>query len=229
MPRQTRCVLPGEAYHITQRGTNRQKVFFTESDRATYLKLIQQNLDDAGVRVLAWCLMRNHVHFVVVPEREDSLSVLLRRVHGRYAQMLNARLMRSGHLWQNRFYSCALSPAHLWRALAYVEQNPVRAGLVQEPEEYKWSSAAVHLGLGKDRYRLLDLDFWEAHGGVAGWAELLGTRQELLDLQLLRRCTYAGRPFGEKEYVAKFEEAYGRVWRVWGFEKEREMGKPLAG
>jgi len=84
-------VLPGQAYHITQRGTNRQRVFFTDSDRSTYLRLMAQHLEDAGARVLAWCLMTNYVHFIVVAEREDSLSVLLRRVHGRYAQMLNAR------------------------------------------------------------------------------------------------------------------------------------------
>ena len=128
MPRNQRCVMPGQAYHLTQRGTNRQRVFFKDSDRSTYLKLMAHNLEDAGVRVLAWCLMSNHVHFVAVPERDDSLSVLTRRVHGRFAQMMNARLLRSGHLWQNRFHSCALSPAHLWRALAYVERNPLRAG-----------------------------------------------------------------------------------------------------
>jgi len=74
--------MPGQAYHITQRGTSRQKVFFTDSDRATYLKLMSQNLEDAGVRVPAWCLMKNHVHFVAVPERADSLSVLWWRLQG---------------------------------------------------------------------------------------------------------------------------------------------------
>ena len=136
MPRNQRCVMPGQAYHITQRGTNRQRVFFTDTDRSTYLRLMSQNLTDAGVRVLAWCLMTNHVHFVAVPEQSDSLAVLWRRVHGRFAQMMNARLSRSGHLWQNRYYSCALSPTHLRRALAYVERNPVRAALVGRPEEY---------------------------------------------------------------------------------------------
>jgi REP element-mobilizing transposase RayT len=91
MPRNQRCVMPGEAYHITQRGTNRQRVFFKDADRSTYLRLMAHNLADAGVRVLAWCLMGNHIHIVAVAEHNDSLSVLLRRVHGRYAQMVNAR------------------------------------------------------------------------------------------------------------------------------------------
>ena len=124
--------------------------------------------------MLARCLMSNHVHLVAVAEHNDSFSVLLRRVHGRYAQMVNARRLRSGHLWQNRFYCCALSPSHLWRALAYVEHNPVRAALVLRPEQYKRSSAAAHLSLVKDSYSLLDKNFWAEQGGAEGWAERLG-------------------------------------------------------
>lgn len=105
MSRNARCILPGLAYHVTQRGTNRQKVFFCAAHRKTYLGLLERNCGDAGVRVLAYCLMSNHVHLVVVPERADSLAVLFRRVHGGYAQALNAGLGRTGHLWQNRFYS----------------------------------------------------------------------------------------------------------------------------
>lgn len=103
MPRKSRCIEPEVAHHVTQRGVDRQDVFFSSGDRSTYLKLIEDNQASCGVRVLAWCLMSNHVHWVVVPEREDSLSILFRRVHGRYAQYLNARRGRTGHLWQNRF------------------------------------------------------------------------------------------------------------------------------
>jgi putative transposase len=112
VPRNQRSVLPGLAYHITQRGTNPQRVLFTNSDRSAYLRFLGQNLEEAGGRLLARCLMPNHVHLVVVPERADSLAILLRLVHGRSTQMVNARRLRSGHLWQNRFSSCALSPSH---------------------------------------------------------------------------------------------------------------------
>jgi putative transposase len=71
---------------VTQRGGDRRETFSSDADRETYLGLLRQNLADAGVGVLAWCLMTNHVHLIAMPEREDSLSVLLRRVHGRYAQ-----------------------------------------------------------------------------------------------------------------------------------------------
>jgi len=89
--------------------------------------------------------MTNHIHLVAIPAREDSLSILMRRVHGRYAQYYNARSGRSGHLWQNRFFACTLGPGHLWSALAYVERNPIRAGIVGRAGDYVWSSAVAHL------------------------------------------------------------------------------------
>ncbi|HUA84340.1 MAG TPA: transposase [Bryobacteraceae bacterium] len=141
---------PGIAYHVTQRGTDRQQVFFGIADRKLYLQLIRQNLAGAGVRILAYCLMTNHVHFIVVPEREDSLAVLFGRAQGGYSQALNIRRGRCGHLWQARFHSCPLSPAHLEIGLRYVEANPCRAGMVERPEQYRWSSAAAHLWGEKD-------------------------------------------------------------------------------
>jgi putative transposase len=148
MPRRNRCIVSGLPCHVTQRGVDRRETFSEDADRRTYLGLLQQNLPDADVQLLGWCLMSNHVHLILIPGREDSLAVLLRRVHGRYAQYYNARHGRSGHLWQNRFFACALSRSHLWTALAYVDNNPVRAGLVNLAAEYSWSSAA---GTGKSR------------------------------------------------------------------------------
>src|SRR5450759_1532485 len=137
MPRGRRCVLPGVAYHVTQRGVDRRETFSTEGDRLTYLRLLGQNLKDARVRLLAWCLMSNHIHLVAIAEREDSLAVLLRRLHGRYAPYYNARTGRSGHLWQNRYYACALDWSRQRTALVYVEKNALRAGMVGRAEEYK--------------------------------------------------------------------------------------------
>ncbi len=219
MPRNARCVAPGFPYHLTQRGTNGEPVFYRKSDREAYLRLLASNLEETGVRILAWCLMTNHIHVVAVPQAEDSLATLFRRVHGRYAQMLNARLNRTGHLWQNRFFSCALDSRHLRRALAYVEKNPVRAGIVEQPEDYLWSSARVHLAMAEDRFGLLDLEVWRQLGGAEGWRTLLMSPQELAELRLLRRCTYAGRPFGDEEFVAEMEARFGRRWRRWSFEK----------
>ncbi len=219
MSRNARCILPQLPYHVTQRGTNRQTVFFSTADRKIYLSLFAAQQRDAGVRVLAYCLMSNHVHFVVIPERADSLAVLFRRVHGAYAQAFNARRRRSGHLWQNRFYSCPLSERHLWIALRYVEANPVRALLVGRAEQYRWSSAAAHLDLAPDRSGLLDGEFWRRSGGAATWQEMHAAPEPAGHVNLLRRCTYSGRPFGEEEFVERLETRFQRSWRRWTFEK----------
>ncbi len=151
--------------------------------------------------MLAWCLMSNHIPLVAEPEAGDSLAVLLRRAHGRYAQMLNACLKSTGHLSQSRFFRCPLETAHLRRALADVERNPVRAGLVERAEPYRWSSAAVHLELAQDRPGLVDEPFWREFGGAETWRELLMSPEELSELRLLRRCTFAGRPYGSERFL----------------------------
>ncbi len=221
MPRNARCVVPDLPYHITQRGTNRETVFHSSGDRHTYLSLVGENLTDCGVGVLAYCLMTNHVHWVLVPEREDSLATLFRRVHGRYAQMSNSRRKRSGHLWQNRFFSCPLSAARLWIALRYVEQNPVRALLARSPEDYRWSSARVHLTGEPDRAGVLDLGFWERSGGVETWRAMHTAAEDTGATHLLRRCTYSGRPFGGEDFLSRLEAQFGRKWRRWGFEQKQ--------
>ena len=220
MPRNQRYVLPGYAYHVTQRGTDRQNVFRQAGDRDVYLDLLRDQRQDAGVSLQTYCLMSNHVHLIVTPDHGDSLAVLFRRVHGRYAQYFNARYRRSGHLWQGRFFSCPLSPDHLEVAVRYVEFNPVRAGMVLNPIDYRWSSAAAHckgLAEGED---LLDVEFWKARDGAEGWKAMLArTHPEVLN-HLFRRCTHAERPFGPESFVAEFEEKLGRRWKRWTFDKE---------
>ena len=210
MPRSNRCVLAGLAYHVTQRGVDQRETFSSDGDRLTYLRLLRHERDAAGVKLLAWCLMSNHVHLVAIPVRDDSLAVLLRRVHGRYAQYYNARAERIGHLWQSRYFSCPLGPTHFWRALIYVETNPVRAGLVEWPEQYRWSSVAAHVA-GRDLAGLLDMDWWARESPAGDWAEMLRSREHDCREEI-ERCTYAGRPFGEEGFVQAMSQWFGRHW-----------------
>lgn len=130
MSRIARIVVPGFAHHVTQRGNRRADVFETDDDRHAYLRFLKQYADKHGLAVWAFCLMTNHVHLVVVPEREDSLAKALRDAHTVYAMRFNTRTRLSGHVWQGRFYSCPMDESHLWAAVRYVERNPVRAGTV---------------------------------------------------------------------------------------------------
>jgi putative transposase len=209
MPRPKRCVLPGTPCHITQRGVDRRETFSSTTDRQTYIRLLRENRDDAGVSLLGWCLMTNHVHLIALPAREDSLSIFFRRVHGRYAQYYNACAGRSGHLWQNRFFACVLAPDHLWTALAYVERNPVRAGMVGRARDYPWSSAAAHI-TGQDEHDLLDREWWHREG-YAHWEQHLEQTPRQSD-EALRACTYAGRPFGSETYLQEMAARFDRHW-----------------
>ena len=192
-------MLPGVACHITQRGVDRRETFSDDGDRRTYLRLLQQNLVQTETRLFGYCLMTNHVHLMALPEREDSLSILLRRVHGRYAQYYNVRSGRTGHLWQNRFFACVLEPLHLWKALAYVERNPVRAAMVVSAQDYPWSSAAAHL-CGEDPSGLLDMEWWRREAPPE-WYQILNHQSPPESDSALRACTYAGRLFGDDSFL----------------------------
>jgi putative transposase len=200
MPRNARIVAPGFAHHVTQRGTDHQKVFFSIRDRQVYLDLLAQQTRLGHIRVLAYCLMSNHLHLVVVPDDGAALAESLQRVHGRYAQYLNARRLRSGHLWQNRFFSCPLDEAHLWAAIRYVERNPVRAHITTQAWEYHWSSAEAHI-TGRDGAGVLDMGFWQNAGRAGSWREVLAVEEDEPQRRTLRRATYSGKPLGDEEFT----------------------------
>jgi len=204
MPRSARFVAPGVAHHITQRGVDRQTVFRTRMDRLVYLGLLREQARLAELPILAYCLMSNHIHLIVTPLDGTQLAEVMQRVHGRYAQYFNARRGRCGHLWQNRFGSCALGPAHLWTALRYVELNPVRAGIAPRAEDYEWSSVRAHLA-GQDPQRLLDMAFWRSEGGQSNWLRLLNEGDAEAQCRALRRATYSGHPFGDEEFMKSMQ------------------------
>ena len=117
MARMARVVAAGVPHHITQRGNNRQNVFLLGDDRRFYLETLRERSRRHRVTLLGYCLMTNHVHLVAIPERPNSLALALGQCHSRYAQHFNRCYERTGHLWQNRFYSCPLGRTHLVRAL----------------------------------------------------------------------------------------------------------------
>jgi putative transposase len=146
MPRIARIVAPGHPYHVTQRGNYRQAIFRNDEDRARYLSWVNEYSRKFHLSVWAYCLMDNHVHFIVQPREEKSLAKVFSVAHMRYAQYFNKERKASGHLWQGRFYSCLLDEPYLMAAMRYVDRNPVRAKMVKSPSQWKWSSAAAHIG-----------------------------------------------------------------------------------
>jgi putative transposase len=212
MPRAARVVAEGVPHHITQRGNNRQDTFLVDEDRRIYLNTLRAKCRQHGLSVLGYCLMTNHVHLVATPLQANSLARALGQAHWIYARYLNKRYGRSGHLWQNRFYSCPLGAGHAVAALLYVDLNPLRAGLVGAAEHYPWSSANRHLG-GSDPADLVDAGSWAELDLEADWGQRLQLAAACGLEQELRRCTYAGTPFGSEAFVADMERRTGRRLR----------------
>lgn len=144
MPRAARIVIPGFPHHVIQRGNRSQTVFFSDQDKFDYLSLVKKYGTAHGLTFWAYCLMNNHIHFIVVPETKESLAKGLGEAHYRYTLMINKRENWKGHFWQGRFKSFPMDEAYLYAAVKYVERNPVRAGIVERAEEYPWSSARAH-------------------------------------------------------------------------------------
>ena len=211
MPRLARIAIPGVPHHVTQRGNNRQDVFFTDEDRSFYLEWLAKCAAEAGLDILGYCLMTNHVHLVVVPQGADSLAEGLGRAHWRYSQRVNRLHGRSGHLWQGRFFSCALDEAHAYRALAYVERNPVHAKMVRNAWDYPWSSAGAHVGSNTPP-EWLERKRWSRWTDAAHWKKEL--RQDSKEaMEAVRFHTRRGRPLGSDAFVAKMEALVGHRLR----------------
>ncbi len=206
MPRIARVVVPDIPHHVTQRGNRRQRVFFGAGDGRLYLRLLRESCAKAGTRVWAWCLMPNHVHLILVPAHEDGLRAALAEPHRRYAAMVNERSGWKGHLWQERFASFPMDEEWLIACARYVELNPVRAGLVRRPEDWRWSSAGAHLGRGRD-----DL----AESGallerIPEWRALLEGGLDERSLAVIRGRERTGYALGGAAFLESLKARLGR-------------------
>ncbi len=212
MPRLARIVVPGSPHHITQRGNNKQDVFFVDEDKWQYLRILKEQSIKYAFSVLGYCLMTNHVHIIGIPDKEESLAKAVGRTNFIYTQYVNRMHSRSGHLWQNRFHSCAMDNNYFWTALRYVEQNPVRARLVRVPWTYPFSSSLVHIG-EPDKTGLIDINFWKKLSRGLNWKEILSQKidqQISTDFQTRNR---RGRPLGSDKFISKLETTLGRRLR----------------
>lgn len=147
MSRPLRIEFEGAVYHVTSRGDRREPIFADDTDRQRLLAIVGQAMERFEARVYAYCLMGNHYHFVLCTA-QPNLSRLMRHVNGVYTQDFNRRHDKVGHLFQGRFKAVLVDrDAYLLEVCRYVELNPVRAGLVDEPRAWRWSSHAANAGL----------------------------------------------------------------------------------
>jgi putative transposase len=152
MARQNRLILPGVAVHITQRGNDRADCFRRDSDYMVYLLHLCELAEKLECAVHAYCLMSNHVHLLITPATAEGCTGLMKNLGQRYAQYFNRAHERTGALWEGRYHSCIVeSPRYVLACYRYIELNPVRAGIVEHPHAYPWSSHAANAGFRADR------------------------------------------------------------------------------
>lgn len=210
MPRAARVVIPEVPHHVTQRGNRRGTVFFDDDERLAYLGLLRVYAARHSVEVLAYCLMTNHAHLVVVPSTADGLHRVLKPLHMLHAQRVNRTRDWKGHLWQGRYFSSPLDQDYLWAAIRYVECNPVRAGITGRAEDYPWSSAAAHCGQ-RDDLVLTRCPSWTRQlAAITDWSGWLAGQVAPDSLAMLRRRVDKGLPCGSPEFVNALELATGR-------------------
>lgn len=141
MPRRSRLVISGTPWHIIQRGNNRSACFYAEDDYRYFLQTLGEQAGKYQCAVHAYVLMTNHVHLLLTPSKADGVSQLMKHLGQRYLQHINRTYQRSGTLWEGRFRSCLVQEAmYLLACYRYIELNPVRAGMVDDPADYPWSS-----------------------------------------------------------------------------------------
>jgi len=215
MPRISRIIAIGFPHHITQKGNYSQGVFKKNFDFKNYLHLTNIYKRKYGVSILSYCLMPNHIHIIAIPGKNDSFAKTFNTVHMCYSQYFNKSNNLKGHLWQDRFYSCPLDEKHLYHAVRYVENNPVRAGLVARAEEWDWSSANAHMNQKKSVLELKDISNYL---NIDDWESYLKQAEDQVRLENIRSFTRTGRPLGGKTFTNELEKTLNR-----------SLGKPKMG
>ena len=208
MPRIARVVAAGHPHHITQRGNNRTDVFFDDEDRRTYLQILKRYTEKTATSIWAYCLMSNHVHLLVVPEKPESLSACIGRTNLTYTQFINQKYCRSGRLWQNRFFSTVIdTDQYLWAVARYIELNPVKAGIANQPQDYGWSSCKKTLGI--EPTELVKTHEWLDDVNRPDYIKFLSQADARSDYKI-RRATATGRPLGNDMFLARLEGMLSR-------------------
>jgi putative transposase len=206
MARLPRLSLPGYPHHVIQRGNDRMAVVRSDADRTLLLELIAEYAARHHVALHAYVLMDNHFHLLLTPETADGLPLMMQGVGRRYVRAFNDTHRRSGTLWEGRYKSTLIqAEAYLLTCMAYIDLNPVRAGLVAEPAQYAWSSHRHYIGLQPDR-RITPHPLYWALGNTpfareAAYAEMVRTGPSSRQKELITQSVLHGWALGEAAFV----------------------------
>jgi REP element-mobilizing transposase RayT len=188
MPRQARVKGEYCIYHIIQRGNERKDIFFSDKDRERYLEIVRRMKDRYNFVMYAYCLMTNHTHLLINDNGND-ISKIIQSINISYVQYINRCYRRCGHLFQDRFKSEIVdNDSYLLQVSKYIHNNPVKAGLIREPRQYKWSSYTAYIGRNQDTNRfceperVLQLVSDKANKAKEGYIEYMGVEERGLNI-----------------------------------------------
>lgn len=207
MARLARVVVPELPHHVIHRGNRRQNVFFRDEDKESYLSILRLQARLFDLEVWSYCLMDNHVHLIVVPKDQESLSQAIAETHKLYTRMINFRERWRGSLWEGRFKSMVMDERYVYAAVRYVERNPVRANIVKRAEGYLWSSARFRVN--KQENPLLS-DFYLLEE-ISDWSKYLQEEEDKEQLGKMRLQSLSGRPLGDTNFLRNLEQRLGRT------------------
>lgn len=173
MSRPLRIEFPGAVYHVTSRGDRQEPIFLDDLDRRVLMDLLAQAMSRFEALAHAWCLMGNHFH-IVLQTAQPNLSRLMRHLNGVYTQRFNRRHGKVGHVFQGRYHAVLVdTESYLLQACRYVELNPVRAGLVTDPQSWEWSSARARTGASRPPEWLAPHPFGQSEGALCDYRAFL--------------------------------------------------------
>ncbi len=206
MARLPRLAIPGQPHHLIQRGLNRQPIVADDVDRQRLLDELRECAATHKVSIHAYVLMDNHLHLLATPETAEGLSRMMQSLGRRYVAAFNKRHQRSGTLWDGRFRAAPIEAgAYLLACMRYVELNPLRSHLAAHPGDYRWSSAAHHLGHRRDPLVFDHALFW-ATGNTPferelGWKSWLEQGCGAAEWRALTEAAQKGWPLGSATYL----------------------------
>jgi putative transposase len=211
MARLPRLTLPGFAHHVIQRGNNRQLIFTRTADYQTLLDLLFENAAKFNVAIHAYVLMGNHFHLLATPQTAEGLPQLMQAVGRRYVRYFNDLHQRSGTLWEGRYKSTVIqTERYLLACMAYIDLNPVRAGLVAQPQDYPWSSYGHFTGQRIDRLITPHALFWELgntpFAREAAYAEMVQSGLSTVQQVALTESALSGWALGDADFVADLQK-----------------------
>lgn len=208
MPRVPRLFLPNQPVHLVVRGHSRKAIVTRKKDCEFFLQCLRETSQRQEVALHAWVLMTNHLHLLLTPGHESSLSGMMQLLGSRYARYFNRSYGRTGALWEGRYKTSFIdTEGYLLTCYRYIEMNPVRAGMVSRPEEYSWSSHryngfgipdeltsphAIYLALGRD-----------GEERTARYRAMFGKEMDRKTLTLFRRGANKGKPVGNLDFLLK--------------------------